>query len=172
MLQIITPLSMALTRERTGIQWMGFSSRILAKTWIPLRLNRLVFNVDDMYVAFTFLNSKFIRTHLTFHSSLEEHFAAATGQNTIVTTRGLIRANKTKLGRWSRSCWGCGWRRAYIWSHSRAKKQTKNSIKILWTKIYRILANIIFLTARNSLSLSSVSQFCAQSSPDSEAVNQ
>jgi len=83
---------------------MGFSSRILAKPGIPVRLNRLVLNADDMFVDFIFLNSKCIKTCLTFHSSFEEHFAAATSKNTVMAARGLIGADKAKLGRWSRSC--------------------------------------------------------------------
>lgn len=120
-----TPLSMLFTMKRSVIQWMGFSRRILAKARIPVGLSTLVWDVD-----FLLLNRKLLTPCLTFHSSLEEHFAAATSKNPIMTPRGLVRADKTELGRWSRSCWGCGWRRAYIWSHSRAtgKKRHRNTL--------------------------------------------
>lgn len=105
---------------------VGVSSRILAKTWIPVRLDRLVLNVDEMHADVTFSNSRFPKPRLTFHGSFEEDFAAAAGQDAVVAAGGLVRADQAELGRWSRRRRGCGWRGAYIWSQPGARKTHQN----------------------------------------------
>lgn len=99
----------------------GVVSRILAKPWM------LGLKTDDMHGDFIFIINKLIQAGPTFHCPFEEHFAAATRQDTVVAPRGLVRAHQAELGRWSRGCWGCGWRRAYIWPHSRAERKQKNT---------------------------------------------
>lgn len=68
---------------------------------------------------------KLFKTHTTFHRSFEEYFAAPTSQDPVMTPWGFVRAHKAEFGRWSRCRGGAGWRRADIWSHSRAKEGRK-----------------------------------------------
>lgn len=76
----------------------GTFSRILAKPWM------LGVKMDDMCGDFVFLISKLVRAAPTFHCPFEEHFAAATRQDTVVAPGGLVGAHQAELGRWSRSC--------------------------------------------------------------------
>lgn len=117
----------------------GVSQEDLSNNWGSSRREWPGFGRSGMELDLTVLKNVLFQTCLTFHGSFEEHFAAATSKNTIMAPRGLVRAYEAELGRWSRSRWGCGWRRAYIWSQSRAgKKDVKLQIKICG-----ILANIL-----------------------------
>lgn len=76
----------------------GMFSSILAKP------RMLGLKMDDMRGDFIFLSSKLMQAGRTFHCPFEEHFAAATRQDTVVAPGGLVRAHQAQLGRWSRSC--------------------------------------------------------------------
>lgn len=89
--------------EKDSNSRAGVSQDDLSNNWGSSRIEWPGFGWSGMELDLTGLMNALFKTSLTFHGSFEEHFAAATSKNTIMTPRGLVRAHKAELGRWSRS---------------------------------------------------------------------